>query len=116
MTKIYYYISPSGENPVSDFLDSLSSSQQSKIIRIFSHIKESSLGIHISNVKKLSGTVLWEIRTLGQDNIRIIYAIIHKGNILLLHGFFKKKNKTPQKELNTAMNRYREWLTQKKSF
>ena len=114
MTKIYYYISPSGENPISDFLDTLSSSQQSKITRIFSHIKETKLGIHIKNVKKLSGTPLWEIRTLGQDNIRIIYAIIYQGNVLLLHGFFKKKNKTPKKELNSAINRYKEWLAQKR--
>ena len=57
------------------------------------------------HIKKLTGTELWEIRILGQDNIRIFYVTITGRVFLLLHGFKKKKNKTPDKEIRTALNR-----------
>ncbi|MFV1917708.1 MAG: type II toxin-antitoxin system RelE/ParE family toxin, partial [Patescibacteria group bacterium] len=51
----------------------------------------------------------WEIRILGKDNIRIFYAVVYKGDVLMLHGFIKKTRKTPRKELLVALDRYREW-------
>ena len=110
MTKIYYYISPSGENFVKNFIDSLSETQQRKVSRIFAYITEFGLGSHILNVKKLSSTNLWEIRILGKDNIRVIYAVIYKGDVLVLNGFVKKKQKTPNKEIQNSQNRLSEWL------
>ena len=64
----------------------------------------------LPHVKKLAGTSLWEIRILGQDNIRVIYAIIQNDQVLLLHGFVKKKKKTPIKDLSIAQARYKDWL------
>lgn len=60
-------------------------------------------------VKKLSGSPLWEIRILGKDNIRILYVGISGNNIVALHGFFKKTQKTPPKEIETALNRLKLW-------
>lgn len=113
MTRIYYYISPSGENYVDDFLNSLSERQQRKISRVFAYIKEFGLATHILNVKKLIATDLWEIRIIGKDNIRVIYAVIYKGDVLLLNGFVKKKQKTPVKEINVSQFRFSEWLRNK---
>ena len=47
---------------------------------------------------------LYELRILGSVHIRVFYTF-HKDNIVLLHGFIKKTNKIPQKELLTAKNR-----------
>lgn len=65
----------------------------------------------IPHVKKLSDTPFWEIRILGQDNARIIYVLLIQSKILLLHGFIKKRQKTPLKELEIVYNRYKEFLT-----
>lgn len=111
MSKLQYYISPSGNNPVSDFLSNLSEMQQRKLIRVFKHLEEFGVKGPRKNVKKLSGTPLWEIRILGNDNIRVIYAVIFMGQVLLLHGFIKKQQKTPSKELDISLKRYREWMT-----
>lgn len=109
MTKIYYYISSSGNNPVKKFINSLSNKQKSKIARTFAHILVHGLGTYIPFVKKLTGSNFWEIRILGQDNIRIIYAVIYKGDVLLLNGFVKKKQKTPTKELGISETRFLDW-------
>jgi len=109
-TKVQYYISNSGKNPFSDFLDSLSSSQQSKILKVFVYLETYGLLSVIPHIKKLSGTPFWEIRILGKDNIRVIFVIPLKDLILVLHGFIKKKQKTPLKEIKTAYVRYQDWL------
>ena len=108
--KIYYYTTVLGENPFSDFLDRLSGQQQAKILRIFSNIKEHGLSSILPHVKKLSGTPLWEIRILGKDNIRVLYVCPLKETVLVLHGFVKKQQKTPDREITTALQRYKEWL------
>lgn len=108
--KMIYYISPSGDNPVSDFLDSLNQQAQSKLLRIFNYIEEYGLQSVIRHVKKLFGTPFWEIRILGQDNVRAIYVVPTPLHILVLHGFTKKSTKTPLKELKIASKRYQQYL------
>lgn len=109
--RVIYFISASGENPVSKFIDSCSKSQQVKILRILKHLQEYGLQAAIQHLKKLTGTPFWEIRVLGKDNIRIIYVLQTEKTIVLLHGFFKKKQKTPKKEIEICYQRYEELLT-----
>lgn len=112
-TTVYYYISPSGDNPVSDFLDSLNSRQQTKLLRIIKYMKIYGLQSILPHVKKLSGSPLWEIRILGRDNIRVLYAIVYNNSVLILSGFTKKSQKTPINEISTALARLKEWVQRK---
>lgn len=51
------------------------------------------------------GHGLWEVRSqLGDKIVRIIFCIDNK-KMLLLHGFVKKTQKTPQQELELALKR-----------
>lgn len=109
--KVQYYISSSGKNPFDDFLNSLSPSQQSKILRIFVHLKTYGLTSVIPHIKKLKSTPFWEIRILGKDNIRVIFIAFVNNLIIILHGFIKKTQKTPLKEMGVTYNRYRDWLS-----
>lgn len=105
--KVVYYISTSGENPVKEFSDSYPKAKL-KVLRILSHIEEFGLSYAIPHVKKLAGTPLWEIRILGKDSVRIFYATKFEKQILLLHAFVKKTNKTPKKEINIGLSRLTE--------
>lgn len=49
-------------------------------------------------------TNLFELRARGQQEIRILYCF-YKGQAVLLHWFIKKTQKTPQKEISTALKR-----------
>ena len=105
--KIIYYISANGENPVKKFLDNYPKAKL-KALRILSHIEEFGLSYAIPHIKKLAGTPLWEIRILGRDSVRILYVAKHEKQILLLHAFIKKTNKTPRKEINIGIVRLSE--------
>jgi len=54
--------------------------------------------------------VLYEIRILGKDNIRIIYVGLKSREVLVLHGFIKKRQKTSQNDIQTAVARFEEWI------
>jgi len=110
-TTVYYYVSSERENPIKEFLDSLEGIQQAKILRLFQYIEEYGLQTISSHLKKVTNTPLWEIRILGKDNIRIFYVAPERNAVLILHGFMKKKQKTPRKEIKLALQRYYRWGT-----
>jgi len=55
------------------------------------------------------GKGLWEVRsTLTNNRIaRVIFGIV-KNRMILLHGFIKKTQKTPDKDLSLARERLKE--------
>src|SRR3990167_5504606 len=96
--QVIYYETVNGNNPIKEFLDKRPSAKL-KALRIFFNIEEFGLTSAIQHIKKLTGTPLWEIRILGQDSVRILYVTQAEKQILLLHGFDKKSDKTPSKEI-----------------
>jgi phage-related protein len=107
MTSVKFFIDQRGRNPVGDFLDE-NKSIKVKAVMIIKNINEFGLVSVISHIKKLSGLPLWEIRILGKDSARIVYASKVKEEIVLIHAFKKKTNKTPLKEINVALRRWKQ--------
>ena len=59
-------------------------------------------------VDHLRGSV-WEVRTsLGNRLARTLFAV-QSGQMILLHGFIKKTQQTPNAEINLADRRFKEW-------
>jgi phage-related protein len=55
------------------------------------------------------GSGLFELRLKGAEGIaRVFFCTIVKQEIVMLHSFIKKTQKTPQKELNIARLRMKE--------
>ena len=67
------------------------------------------LGAILPHTKKLTGTPFWEIRILGKDNLRVVYISQVKDEVIVLHGFIKKSQKTPDKEIDIAFKRFQNW-------
>lgn len=107
MYKVSFYTPAGKTSPIENVLESLNLRQEAKIARAFRYLKEFGLTRAIPNLRKLTNTPLWELRILGKDNIRIICTTRKAKEIVILHIFIKKKKKTPKKELDMAMNRYR---------
>jgi phage-related protein len=58
---------------------------------------------------KLLGKHIWEVRsTLDNRIARILFFIVH-GEIILLHAFIKKTQKTPPQEIETALKRMKKY-------
>ena len=48
---------------------------------------------------------LFELRIRGQQEIRLIYTF-YNNKAVILHGFIKKSQKIPQKEISTAQSKF----------
>lgn len=107
--KILLYKSLQGKTPVNEFILSLELKAQAKVRSSITLLKNFGVSVSSPHIKKLAGTELWELRILGSDSIRILYIAITGKNFLLLHGFKKKKDKTPLKEVKIAEDRLAEF-------
>lgn len=107
--EIILYRSPSGDHPVQQFIDDLEIKTQSKIQDAIKLLREFGICLGPPHVKKLTGTDLWELRILGGDSVRVLYVTVTGKIFILLHGFKKKKNKTPPKEIRIAEDRLVEY-------
>jgi len=105
---ILLYTTPHGDSPVKVFIESLEIKAQVKIRNTIHLLQDFGTRLGSPHIKKLTGTQLWELRILGADSIRVLYIAISGKTFLLLHGFMKKRNKTPKKEIHMAEGRLAE--------
>lgn len=106
--QVIYYVSAAGDIPVKDFLNGVGPKLKTKVLRLFMHCEEYGLQGIFTHLKKLIGTPLWEIRIMGRDSVRVLFVTQIDKKILLLHAFYKKTQKTPLKEIATALARLKE--------
>jgi len=106
--KVILYRGPGGGYPVREFIDELEIKAQSKVQDTIKLLQEFGIRLGLPHVKKLTGTELWELRVLGSDSIRVLYVAVTGKTFVLLHGFKKKKDKTPPKEIKVAESRLAE--------
>lgn len=109
--KIKYYARENESSPVYEFIEELPERVQSKLINTFNLLQDYGIRIREPHAKKVIGTPLWELRILGHNNIRIFYIAVVELTFLMLHGFKKKTQKTPKKEIQLALNRLEEYTT-----
>lgn len=109
LTIHFYTEHKSKIGPVELFLEKLVRKNKSLWAKTISGInKLKHRQYHKEPLSKSLGDNLWELRVKSENNIlRIIYAFQPGREIYLLHGFIKKTQKTPAKELKIAKQRLR---------
>jgi len=85
------------------FIESLEKPTIAKVLRIIDLLEKFGQKLGLPHTKKIS-THLFELRISGKQEIRIFYSF-HKSQILLLHGFVKKSQKIPQKEIKITLQK-----------
>ena len=110
--EIEYYVTDSGNCPIKVFIDSLSPEGKARYIFISRLIKEHGINVREPYVKQITGRrKLFEIRLKDRSGINRILYFAHTGRkLILLHGFTKKTDKTPKKEIEIAEQRMKDYL------
>ena len=90
-------------HPVKEFLNDLNPSLRAKVDRHLDLLKNNPTRLRMPFSKKIR-TDLFELRILGNTNVRIFYSY-YLDNTILLHAFIKKTHKLPGKELKLALRR-----------
>ena len=106
--QIEYYKNNRGDEIVREFIDNLPLETRTKVRGTLKLLEEYGVLIERPHAKKVIGTPLWELRTLGESSVRIFYIAKINKVFWLLHGFIKKTQKTPETEIKIALKRLKE--------
>jgi phage-related protein len=106
-TSLQFYKNSSGNEPVRDWLLALDAPDRHAIGQDLMRAQwRWPVGMPLC---RPMGQGLWEIRTdLPSNRIARVLICLHKGNLVALHGFIKKTQKTPDDELTLARKRQKE--------
>jgi len=115
MREIRFYRADSGACPVEEFLDSLPGKQAQKIAWVLQLIEEIEV-VPAKYFKKLTNTDdLWEVRAqVGNNIFRLLGFLDGEKLVILNHGFQKKTQKIPKKEIQLAETRKKDYLKRRK--
>jgi phage-related protein len=115
MWEVILYLTEVGENPVGDFIKSLSKKEEAKVLREVDLLQEKGIYLNYPHSSDISGYKgLRELRIkFSSNNIRIIYFLHIKNTFVLLHGFRKKTQRISKKDLKIAITRMNDHLKRK---
>jgi phage-related protein len=91
------------EYNVESFIFKLQKPTKSKVSRYIELLEEYGFNLRMPYSKRITKN-LYELRIHGQQEVRIFYTI-KLNTAYLLHGFIKKTNRTPMREIKTALAR-----------
>ncbi len=102
----FEFLELDNKNEVIDFIDSLPAKDKAKLLQVISKIE--TLGLETAKrmqwTKKLDNEI-YEIRSKVGSNIqRCLYFQKIGNKYIITHGFTKKEQKTPKKEIKHAKN------------
>ena len=104
---LVFYRTSSGSEPVLDWLKSLPATDRKEVGRDLMRAQwRWPVGMPLC---KPMGQGLWEVRSnLGSNRIARVLFCVHDGEMVALHGFIKKTQKTLPDDLALALIRMKE--------
>lgn len=106
--KASFYASALGSEPVRVWLKALAPEHRKILGEDIAYVQYK-WPIGKPKVDHLRGDV-WEVRsTLGNRIARVLFAVV-RGEMVLLHAFIKKTQRTDPSDIELALKRLKEWL------
>ena len=102
---VEYYMDSRGREPVADFIDSLPTEVQAKVLRLMNLLADYGVLLKEPYTRQIRGK-LRELRiTAKSGEVRVFYFAFAEGRMVLLHGFVKKARRTPIRDIEIAERR-----------
>lgn len=102
--EIKFYKDPAGRVPVREFLDSLDIKMRQKMLRSIQALQDMGISLRMPLSESLEDGI-FELRAKVGTNIsRVMYFFVIGNRAVLTHGFIKKTQKTPPREIERAKN------------
>ncbi len=106
---IEYYKDARGRRPVVDWLKSLDPKHRARVVRTIDLLAEYGVTLGSLHSKFVRGKI-WELRTsVARSEYRILYFAAAGHTFVMLQGFAKKTQKTPERVIALAESREAEW-------
>ena len=108
--EVYFYKTNLGNEPVRTWLRELPKEDMRSIGYDIKTVQFGyPIGMPLTRVLHCKESItLEEVRCKISNGIARVIFYVENNKIILLHGFIKKSQETPQKELDIAIKRYKE--------
>jgi phage-related protein len=104
------YVDDRGASPVEAFFDSLDTKTRARFRWSLVQLQAQNIRAREPLARHVQDD-LWELRERSDTNIyRVIYFFFRNRRIVLLHGFQKKTQRTPRREIEMARKRQARFL------
>jgi phage-related protein len=107
---VEFYETEAGKCPVREFLDELKASDPDDFAAVLSGLaKLRNRQYHREPLSKALGDGLFKLRHVGKLNTRALWFFVTHRRIVLVHGIRNMGRAIPARDMNTALERMRDW-------
>jgi phage-related protein len=108
--EIEFYRDKGGEEPLTSFLNGLPVKIRVKVVRLIYLLSEQGVLLKEPYTRQIRGKIR-ELRVKDHlGHIRVLYFTFTGRRFVLLHGFLKKTDKTPEREIDIAEKRMNDYV------
>ncbi len=108
--QLIYYSDVHEKSPIREFIAGLDNKTQARLEWSLQRLQVLNVQAREPLVKHIEGKI-WELRRESDTNIyRVFYFFFTGRQIVLLHGFQKKTEKTPRREVEIAEQRMIDYI------
>ena len=107
---VEFYDTEDGRTPTQEFLDSLEPKMNAKMVGLMEILEEKGHSLREPYSAPLEDGI-FELRAIQGSNIsRALFFFYVEGRIVITHGFIKKTQKTPKREIEQAKREYKDLI------
>jgi phage-related protein len=103
---VEFYVTAGGKAPAKEFIDGLPARERAKVARALEWLRDYGQDLGMPHARPIEGK-LWELRA-GAG--RLFYFVYTGRRIILLHGYLKKSQRSPRREIEVALRRMADFL------
>lgn len=109
MFTVDYYEDEHGRRPIEEFIDGLDVKMRAKVFGRLALLEEHGYRLGMPFSRHLEDGI-YELRTPQGNNItRVLYFFVAGERAIITHGFVKKTQRTPQREIERAKRARDDW-------
>lgn len=109
MYEIVYYMNARGESPVEEFINAMPEKQQRKVAGFLELLAQEGPRLRRPYADHVKGN-LRELRMqFGRNEYRVFHFFVQVERVVLVHAFAKKTQKLPEREIDTAEERMKDF-------
>lgn len=107
--RVLFYRSATVESPVTKFLEALPEKDNAKIAAALDYLGQQGSALRRPHAAHVKGK-LWELRiSLARNEYRLLYFFMLGQIVVVAHGFAKKTQAIPAREIETAETRMKDY-------
>ncbi|OGK30013.1 hypothetical protein A3I56_00320 [Candidatus Roizmanbacteria bacterium RIFCSPLOWO2_02_FULL_43_10] len=111
MYSIYLYKSRTDRPIIEKFIDSMDKDMQVRVRNAMRLLQTYGLVLlHNDFVRKIhQHPDIYELRLKGSIHIRLLFFLYNHSSFVIVHGYIKKSQKLPRRDIDIALKRVREF-------